>query len=285
MSDNKNDHNETDQYIDEEYHFAEEPDMTADSTTEDISNKSIPGASPQKTSRFNVSVMREFFNRPSPARNAIVVLGVIIFLLMLYKLTSGIFSSNKELTKVSKAPYSQITQVKPATTVPRPMPIQTQQQPLNMSATDIENIKQKIASMEQNQTKIEAQFAATTDQMSNLNTNLNMLTEKIAQLNQQMLQVSTIVQEQAQRIVVLTERAKARPKIVKHVVHHPAFVKYYLQAVIPGRAWLIATNGSTLTVRVGTIIPGYGMVKFIDAIQGQILTSTGQMIRFSQNDS
>ncbi|HAF87135.1 MAG TPA: type IV secretion protein IcmG, partial [Legionellales bacterium] len=60
---------------------------------------------------------------------------------------------------------------------------------------------------------------------------------------------------------------------------------YYIKAVIPGRAWLIAANGSTLTVSEGTNIKGYGMVKLIDSTQGRILTSSGRVIRFSQQDS
>ena len=60
---------------------------------------------------------------------------------------------------------------------------------------------------------------------------------------------------------------------------------YYIQAVIPGRAWLIATNGSTLTVREGSTIPGYGIVRKIDPNLGKVFMSTGKVIRFSQLDS
>ena len=58
-----------------------------------------------------------------------------------------------------------------------------------------------------------------------------------------------------------------------------------MQAVIPGRAWLIANNGSTITVREGTPIPGYGIAKIIDPIKGRVMTSSGKEIRFSQDDS
>jgi intracellular multiplication protein IcmG len=63
------------------------------------------------------------------------------------------------------------------------------------------------------------------------------------------------------------------------------YSRYNIQAVIPGRAWLIATNGATLTVSQGTAIPGYGIVKLIDPVQGKVTTSSGQIIRFSQEDS
>jgi len=33
------------------------------------------------------------------------------------------------------------------------------------------------------------------------------------------------------------------------------------------------------------LIPGYGAVKLVDPAQGQVLTSTGKVIKFSQLDS
>ena len=64
-----------------------------------------------------------------------------------------------------------------------------------------------------------------------------------------------------------------------------AAVYYYIQAVIPGRAWLVSSQGLTITVREGTSVPGYGIVKLIDPNQGRILTSSGRTITFSQQDS
>ena len=58
-----------------------------------------------------------------------------------------------------------------------------------------------------------------------------------------------------------------------------------LQAIIAGRAWLVCSNGETLTVRQGTQVYNYGEVRYIDAISGQVLTSSGQTITFSQEDS
>ena len=80
---------------------------------------------------------------------------------------------------------------------------------------------------------------------------------------------------------------RTQPKRVVHHINKPSAppIHYYIQAVIPGRAWIIATNGSTLTVREGTNIAGYGIVRLIDPLDGRIVTSSGQIIRFSQEDS
>ncbi|MBA3536672.1 MAG: type IV secretion protein IcmG, partial [Tatlockia sp.] len=86
-------------------------------------------------------------------------------------------------------------------------------------------------------------------------------------------------------IVLLTEKAKPKPVRRRLIVKSAPRLMYFIQAIIPGRAWLIATNGSTITVREGTRIAGWGVVKLIDPIQGRVLTSSGRIIRFSQRDS
>lgn len=55
---------------------------------------------------------------------------------------------------------------------------------------------------------------------------------------------------------------------------------YYVQAVIPGRAWLKSSNGQIITVTTGDGIPGYGTVETIDSQNGVVITSTGTKIVF-----
>ena len=82
-------------------------------------------------------------------------------------------------------------------------------------------------------------------------------------------------------------KPKPKPVILKSVKRHKKGVvlRYAVKAVIPGRAWLLASNGSTLTVRRGTPIQGYGVVTGIDAVRGYVFTSYRKLIRFSQEDS
>ena len=53
---------------------------------------------------------------------------------------------------------------------------------------------------------------------------------------------------------------------------------YTVQAVIPGRAWLSTNDGSTLTVAVGDVVPGFGEVVSIDSMKGLVVTRSGQVI-------
>jgi len=83
----------------------------------------------------------------------------------------------------------------------------------------------------------------------------------------------------------LKQQTEKKVRASKKVVAATPPAQYFLQAIIPGRAWLISTNGDTVTVREGTRISSYGVVRFIDAKRGRVLTSSGQVIRFSQEDS
>jgi intracellular multiplication protein IcmG len=109
---------------------------------------------------------------------------------------------------------------------------------------------------------------------------------KMAELNQVITQLNAKLETQSQvieRLTVRTAPKPPKPRVLNGFLNQR--LKYYVQAVIPGRAWLIATNGATLTVREGTLISGYGVVKLIDPTQGRVLTSSGRIIRFSQSDS
>ena len=60
---------------------------------------------------------------------------------------------------------------------------------------------------------------------------------------------------------------------------------YYLQAVLPGRAWLQSSLGQTQTVRVGDLLRGYGAVTAINAEKGVVQTSSGKRIEYGRDDS
>jgi intracellular multiplication protein IcmG len=53
---------------------------------------------------------------------------------------------------------------------------------------------------------------------------------------------------------------------------------YSVQAIIPGRAWLKAENGETLTVTEGDVVKGLGRVTKIDPYDGLVVINTGNKI-------
>lgn len=274
-------------YVDEEYHFADEPDMQADSSSAEKISEPVKDVSPKPVFPFEVEKVKAFFNENSPARNAVVVVGILLTLFIVYQIISGLFFQSKNAVVVPKTVIKQ----SPIQTVTRPVaqPIATpneftlgNQMP---GMKDINEFKSRLSAMEQNQTNAQDQVMSINNQLASINTNLDMLTSKLTQLSQQLTQLNSVVNEQAQQLTLLKAHLEAKPKLVKRIIPRGPSMVYYLKAVIPGRAWLVTNNGNTMTVRVGTPIAGYGVVRFIDAIQGRVLTSSGHLIKFSQEDS
>lgn len=87
----------------------------------------------------------------------------------------------------------------------------------------------------------------------------------------------------------MLEKQMRKPKVKKAVVRRPMIRRpqtlYALTAVIRGRAWVRDSQGHEMTVKLGDTIPGYGTVRFIDPKQGMIITSSGRIITYGQDDA
>lgn len=267
-----------DEYSDE-YQFADLDVISPDASDEDAGSSEAAGA---EKKQFDGG------GRKDIRRNALIVVGIVIVIMLIYEFW-GMFSSKKTTD-------AETTTVPPITTAtPQPTPIQppvtAPVQPITPPPTapvqagpDNTQITQKLSALEISQQNLRSEVNALNDQLSGISSNVNELTTKIADLNQMLTNLAAKVDQQSNQIAILTTRTA--PKPVPRIVHRgPPRPVFYIQAVIPGRAWLIATNGSTLTVREGSQIAGYGVVKLIDARQGRVITSSGQVIRFSQQDS
>ena len=217
--------------------------------------------------------------------NALIAVGVLVLAMVIYKLVGWMYSgkSNVETSQTTITPVGQVTSQPIQTTItPTPTPI-IQQQPV--ITTNDSDLKQKVSAIELSQQTVKEEVSSVGQQVGAVNNNINNLNAQIANLNQVIGNLSTQVAKQSAEINMIM--AHYKPKPVKRVMPQAraARIVYYIQAVIPGRAWLIGSNGSTLTVREGAKIAGYGVVKLIDSMQGRVLTSSGQVIRFSQEDS
>ena len=240
--------------------------------------------------------------RTSVMRNALIVLGIVVLAMVLYKFGGALFTRTKTTEPPKNAipsigqttPQSQIpprTQItsQPIETAPAPAP-SVEPAPVNLPVQQVEVrsdtvLNDRVAGLEQSQQNTTSQVSSLSQQVITLNNNMSNLNTKITSLDQAITNLATQMAKQSEEISVLIVRSQPKkPKVhVHHVITKP--VIYHIQAVIPGRAWLIASNGSTLTVREGIKVAGYGTINLIDSIQGRILTSSGRIIRFSQQDS
>lgn len=62
--------------------------------------------------------------------------------------------------------------------------------------------------------------------------------------------------------------------------YQPAPPAYYVQAVIPGRAWLKDASGKIVSVGIGDQVQGYGTVTKIEPRSGTVITSSGNKIEY-----
>lgn len=221
-------------------------------------------------------------------RNALIAVGVLVLAMVIYKLVGWMYSgkSDVESSQTTVTPIAQVAPEPVQTTItPAPTPAPIVQQPPTVITANDSDLKQKVSAIELSQQTVKAEVSSVGQQVGTVNNNINNLNTQIANLNQVIGNLSTQVAKQSAEINMLM--AHYKPKPAKRVIRQAGAprVVYYIQAVIPGRAWLIGSNGSTLTVREGTKIAGYGIVKLIDSMQGRVLTSSGQVIRFSQEDS
>lgn len=135
--------------------------------------------------------------------------------------------------------------------------------------------KQLVALTQQNQntasqldqisislSSLNATMSNLTNAMANVEDNMRALSNRIAQIQQLQIRQETQVQKELHNEQLQRE------------------VTYYIQALVPGRAWLQGSNGATLTVRRGDKVPNYGTIEKIDSKLGIVVTSSGKILRF-----
>ena len=221
-------------------------------------------------------------------RNALIAIVLIVLAMLGYKFLGSFFAAKGSKTEIASVPPLSTGTPQPAKIQEQPavVPVQTVPPPVVSQPTiDNSQVTQKLSALEMSQQNMRSEVNTVNTQLSGINTNVNELTEKIANLNQIISSLASKLEQQSERIAVLTERTKPKLRPRRIIARGPSAPLYYIQAVIPGRAWLIAANGSTLTVREGTHLAGYGVVRLIDPNQGRVVTSSGKVIRFSQQDS
>ena len=151
---------------------------------------------------------------------------------------------------------------------------------------------QEIDTLVNNQKNIQNTMSGFNQQVSQMTSQMNTLAGNIQTLQQQLVDMQTKQALIISSIEELNKSQKSRPTVIHHqqktyrervFVGPRYFVHYYIQAIIPGRAWLINSEGQTLTVRLGSNVPGYGSVQAIDPLQGRVRMSSGKILKFNQD--
>src|SRR3990167_10257229 len=149
----------------------------------------------------------------------------------------------------------------PAPASVAPISTQTVQQPATQMANIpnlADTINQLQASNQDLATKIQQQqfqdqtnFMTMQENINNVNTKIQQVASKVDALSTAFYQQQEMERKAAYAKTQAVARAAAALRQQK---------SYFVDAVIPGRAWLKGADGSTVTVAVGTVLPGYGAV-------------------------
>ncbi len=260
----------------EEYEFSDVDIMNPENAAPDYEASQTEGSDEYKpTETSNV------------LRNALIAVGVFILAVLLYRFVSPWYGAEK----AEKAAIPTVKMTDAATQAPPEpsppaieRPAQVSEVPPTPDASVSQETSRKLSALEISQQSLRSDVSTLTSQISSINSNITELSEQMNKLSQMINQLSGQLEQQSREITRLRfiKVKKTRAAVTKPT--RPA-LKYNIQAIIPGRAWLIASNGTTITIREGSTVAGYGVVKLIDPIQGKVLTSSGKIIRFSPQDS
>ena len=132
-----------------------------------------------------------------------------------------------------------------------------------------ENIQSDIKAIRQQNSKIlnelgKGQFGNQTSIMQ-INNHLKNLNKKINQVSAELAKLKN----------VHTKTSSNNNNAASSANNQQNHQGYFVEAVIPGRAWLQAADGTTTTVSKGDTLPGYGKVKSINSYSGTVKTTRG----------
>jgi len=270
MSDNKN--------FEQEYQYVDESGIDKDQQFSENPGEN-PKTNPESQKEY-LSKINSIIQQPNIRRNGLIAIAGLLFLIFILKYMGKDDISKKnanpappEATKINVASTNPMLQAPVADKLP--------------SMVDQSNQADRIANIEQN---LQSNIESMQDKIAQLSSEVNTLATTNQALTQQMTDLASKLLASQQALEELLAAKKAQPVIpksqanMKKALPKSESLAYFVQAVIPGRAWLINSQGGTLTVRVGSKVPGWGVVHRIDALQGRVTMSSGRIIAFTQAD-
>jgi hypothetical protein len=162
--------------------------------------------------------------------------------------------------------------------MPAVIPVQSPAPPYPPSVDqtlDNNSMQAKLAVMSAENEKLVSQLQAEYIQkISEFATQNKTLQEEMRLLN---MRVATMETEITQLVQAMTRQGQEETAVLSS--ERPTNkAAYTVQAIIPGRAWLKADNGDTLTVAEGDVIRGLGKVVKIDPYDGVVNINTGNKV-------
>lgn len=210
-----------------------------------------------------------------------LVTAIIIVALAVYKLISLFFGGGHTAPeKVTSPAVTEQSAIQPINNEALNQP-QVEVSNINSSAFD-----KRLASAEQQNQEDAAQLSRLEDRFTQVETNFNQLQSQLLQMQSQLESMTNQLGSLQQQLVKaqekqVTTKPKAAKAVKKSTTEQVTYPQYYVQAIMPGRAWLIRESDSaTITVAVGDELPGYGKIVNINPLRASVITSTDYTIPY-----
>lgn len=240
------------QFASEEFRFSPE-------TREELEANPFQG---EETKPF--SAKHDAFGNPSSNR-LLSIIGTIIVVFALYKLSTLLFEEGKNKISQSKTTTEVAAPLKPEI---KPVPPVV---PVTPAPPAIEAVNVPAANIALNTQVNELQNQVTTlsNNVANLQSSLANLSDKLNKIDEQLEKNKPAPIQEKKVIKKKHVQAAKKPK---HT--------YIIRSIMPNRVWLSDNMGKNWTFTEGDAIPGYGKVKVINPVKGTVLTSSGVIIRY-----
>lgn len=146
------------------------------------------------------------------------------------------------------------------------------------------NIPDRVAMLEQQnsammnlmQTQYAQKISDTESQNTQLRTQVQELNARISSMEVAFRQLTKILRNSASNTAANSNREMVNVPVANRVTQPKSI--YTVQAIIPGRAWLKADSGETVTVAEGDVLKGYGRITKIDPYDGIVDIDTGNRV-------
>lgn len=190
--------------------------------------------------------------------------------------------------KPAIVPPATLPAAKPAVTTPAtPVVSTTVSAPgaLEKKITEVEkNIVQQQKTLETQKSVSQQQLQQIRDELTSMNKDLGAIKAmlKAKPKPRKMYPVATIVKKHPP-VLHKKKKMKHHGRVVREEIFIHKYVPtqiYYVEAVVPGRAWLQGSDGETISVSIGSYLEGYGRVTRIDTEKGIVVTSSGHIIPY-----
>jgi len=215
-------------------------------------------------------------------KHGLFAVGGLILFLLLYKFVASFLSPSSTTPSANK-------KMSVAMTSPKIEPMAKTPAPVQMSDKALISTDRKVNALEHERTRSNADVSVMRQQLRDVTQSVSDMTASINEVKQSMLMLSEKMEQQSERMVRLQTIKHTKKRAASSSTHakkvKKAQTRYVIQAIIPGRAWLMSSKGNTLTVSRGSSVPGYGDVRLINPKVGRVFTSSGRVIQFSKADS